>query len=346
MSEIEIERTQEGIEVFSTKNFTEQKDFNNQELLKNKHDFNNYEIVGEAEKKFESPLQRYQRLSFEVSSFLKEISTKEPKSLEEKKLTSTKSLNDTLRRIQNSLTISKNNIKGETLKGEHSVNLTNKVISEIGELQDPKTLNRLKRNTNTVTYEMYSKDLSEKELKKNASLSELGPRISQLEKIIGDNTDNNSYLNSSTQNKQSIYRRIMDLKRKIEILDSNKLGLLKKKTQDIIEKLDKEKNKTKIDQDTNTKFLEIYEKMKKYNKIVNEIPILISRLNILQQIHEEKISVIKHLYELESKQKELETNTSHQKPVLDILKQNLEENMKVIKSNMELLQKRVKKIQK
>ena len=94
------------------------------------------------------------------------------------------------------------------------------------------------------------------------------------------------------------------------------------------------------------KINELYELVKKWDSCADSLPVIVDRLYTLQDLHQQAMEFSSSLKALESAQTELGQNLgTHSQLVTDVHK-TFSDNIDVIKSNMESLDKRIAALKK
>lgn len=86
---------------------------------------------------------------------------------------------------------------------------------------------------------------------------------------------------------------------------------------------------------------ELYELVKKWDSCADSLPMIVDRLYTLQDLHQHAMEFSSSLKALESAQSELSQNLGTHSQLLTDMNQTFTNNVDVIKSNMDTLDKRV-----
>ncbi|KAJ3434701.1 dynactin subunit [Anaeramoeba flamelloides] len=323
--------------------------------------------LNELSKQCETKQQRYKRLRTEILLFLKDLENSQnessvpdfsPKNLTNSLFDLKIKLNDPKR----SGLIGKENIKETENEQERN---TTKVISSInsvktttetvtgtasnGKRREEKSIEiknkkekekeEIKTKQN-ITYEF--KELTNNQDNSKKRREEIKKRIEKLELLLGIKTSKTT----SQIEQGTLTERVNKLVEITKLWDLKKLSNIERKIQSYIHQIECFKPETgfEINESTNKKLREIQDKMSNVSASVKKLPETISELNKGQENHDQKISILTIAKELDEDQKELMKNFEDHQPIIDLLQTNIQENMKIIKSNTTLLQNRIKEL--
>ncbi|KAJ5071364.1 dynactin subunit [Anaeramoeba ignava] len=281
-----------------------------------------FEIISEKQKKFESPLQRYQRLQFEVSEFLSEL--EEIKKINENKQNiSTVELSSLLQNFQKQF----NHYNVETFSSP--INSVSHLKSEIEQFKEEKTK---KQPEKTISYELKAPNFS-KSNKNSEKFVEFEKRIAQLENEVGINKVK---LNVKQESLVSTVLRMKDL---IKIGKTQNIIEIEKRIESLNERLDLfEKHQVSQKQEIhNSNISEMEEMCERWEIIINQLPLIILRLKALKICEEERISLKNRLEELKEKQSQIENLLSKHNIQLKEFTQKFTQNIKIIEENIRKL---------
>ncbi|KAJ6241784.1 dynactin subunit [Anaeramoeba flamelloides] len=325
--------------------------------------------LNELSKQCETKQQRYKRLRTEILQFLKDLENSQnessvpdfsPKNLTNSLFDLKIKLNDPKR----SGLIGKENIKETENEQERN---TTKVISSINSVKTTTetgtgtgTANNGKRREEkpieiknkkekekeeiktkqNITYEF--KELTNNQDNSKKRREEIKKRIEKLELLLGIKTSKTT----SQIEQGTLTERVNKLVEITKLWDLKKLSNIERKIQSYIHQIECFKPETgfEINESTNKKLREIQDKMSNVSASVKKLPETISELNKGQENHDQKISILTIAKELDEDQKELMKNFEDHQPIIDLLQTNIQENMKIIKSNTTLLQNRIKEL--
>lgn len=86
---------------------------------------------------------------------------------------------------------------------------------------------------------------------------------------------------------------------------------------------------------------ELYELVRKWDECCDALPTIVDRLYTLQDLHQQAMEFSSSLKALEAAQQELGQNLQNHDQLLGDVKQTFAQNVDTIKSNMEVLEKRM-----
>jgi len=190
----------------------------------------------------------------------------------------------------------------------------------------------------TATYELYYRaDI--KSLSPLSTVAALENRLAHLEQTIG---------RSDIPSNTSLLEMVEQLKEKINLLTNlSYLEALQRKLQVTIHDMDILLTKSKDVPSKTTgeqKIDKIFETINKWENIAQQLPTLISRLQVLRTLHEEAGSFLETIQQLETQQEEIQKMLKNNDQVMSQMKSGFSENMTTIKSNIAVLEKRFSEI--
>ncbi|EGC34068.1 dynactin 50 kDa subunit [Dictyostelium purpureum] len=326
-------------------------------LLKNQTVF---DILPNEETKIETPLQKFQRLQFEIMTFREEMQDIANRDGEVEKDIKGVDLAQQLAELQNQLTHLLDNDKLKPILEESKQvvhysqiqnNSSKKLISEIESFTSTTTNNDKESNTdsnnnnnnksnipNHVTYELFYTG----EQAKSQQLQ----RITDLEKRL-------SKLEVSTGNKSTdsvpITQSILEIKEKLSLLDTTKIDVLQQKMKSLSKEMDQLKNQDEVSTKALTtnekKINDIFETMNKWDSVSQQVPAIINRLYTLRSLHEEGISFSNHISNLDRQQNDITSLLKSNSSIMNKMDDSFKQNLLTIKSNIEHLEKRISDLQ-
>jgi len=187
------------------------------------------------------------------------------------------------------------------------------------------------------TYEIYYKS-GDKSLS-DGNLSLLDKRLAIIEKTVGAVNDDTG------PSFPDVQTGLRNLSRKLELLDPSKLESIYRRIKGVMQELtDLDNLKAKQGQTTNQyeeKIESLYTLMTKWDNIAVSVPVIVSRLQSLKDIHEDSATA---MVRLENVEKQIETCQNvlvEDKATLSKIGQNFGANVKTIQSNIGSLENRL-----
>ncbi|KAN0012513.1 hypothetical protein ACTFIU_007817 [Dictyostelium citrinum] len=334
-------------------------------LLKNQTVF---DILPSDESKVETPLQKFQRLQYEVMTFREEMQVIADNAGEVEKDIKGVDLTHQLADLQNQLSHLLENEKLQPILDENKQvihysqiqnNSSKKLISEIESFTQQSSSNEQNtqqqqqqqsspnNNTTTtssssipnhVTYELFYTGEQSKS-QQLQRIQDLEKRLAKLETATGNKTTDSVPITQS----------ILEIKEKLSLLDTTKIDVLQQKMKTV----SKEMESLKIQDETSTKALttnekkinDIFEIMNKWDVVGQQVPAIINRLYTLRSLHEEGISFSNHVSNLEKQQNDITSLLKSNSSLMNKMDDSFKSNLLTIKSNIQQLESRIEALQ-
>ncbi|KAM9955877.1 hypothetical protein ACTFIW_002083 [Dictyostelium discoideum] len=337
-------------------------------LLKNQTVF---DILPSDESKVETPLQKFQRLQYEVMSFRQEMQVIADNGGEVEKDIKGVDLTHQLADLQNQLSHLLENEKLQPILDENKQvihysqiqnNSSKKLISEIESFTQQSSSSSTEQNTqqpsnnnntttnitspsssssitpNHVTYELFYTGEQSKS-QQLQRIQDLEKRLAKLETATGNKTTDSVPITQS----------ILEIKEKLSLLDTTKIDVLQQKMKTV----SKEMESLKIQDETSTKALttnekkinDIFETMNKWDIVGQQVPAIINRLYTLRSLHEEGISFSNHVSNLEKQQNDITSLLISNSSLMNKMDDSFKSNLLTIKSNIQQLESRIETLQ-
>ncbi|KAK5580675.1 hypothetical protein RB653_000698 [Dictyostelium firmibasis] len=322
-------------------------------LLKNQTVF---DILPSDESKVETPLQKFQRLQYEVMTFREEMQVIADNGGEVEKDIKGVDLTHQLADLQIQLSHLLDNEKLQPILDENKQvihysqiqnNSSKKLISEIESFTQQSSSTEQNTNTqqpssnttstlpNHVTYELFYTGEQSKS-QQLQRIQDLEKRLAKLETATGNKTTDSVPITQS----------ILEIKEKLSLLDTTKIDVLQQKMKVKMESL-------KIQDETSTKALttnekkinDIFETMNKWDVVGQQVPAIINRLYTLRSLHEEGISFSNHVSNLEKQQNDITSLLKSNSSLMNKMDDSFKSNLLTIKSNIQQLESRIETLQ-
>eukprot|EP01117_Protostelium_nocturnum_P007068 TRINITY_DN2535_c0_g1_i3.p1 TRINITY_DN2535_c0_g1~~TRINITY_DN2535_c0_g1_i3.p1 ORF type:complete len:359 (-),score=81.16 TRINITY_DN2535_c0_g1_i3:28-1104(-) len=318
-----------------------------------------YEMLGEEADennllKKETNLQKFNRLQFEITQFITQIADSgNEKDHDDKSNHSNSSIATELNLLRHQLeSLSKNEQTAKIINPKIDIqqsaalqqNLSNKLLQQISTLVSHSNSTQengdLQKASNpSLTYELYLTPDHTK-LREISKTSSLEQRIAHLEELVGGQQLNPSGLG------KPILEVVEQLKEKSDSLSSpSNIADLQKNVQlfnhQIETAIEKKKAFANIAPAINEqKINELFDIVNKWDVTAQQLPSIVQRLQSLRNLHEQSISFVNTVQQVESQQEEMRQLLQSNNELASKLEGNFSSNMNVIQSNISSLEKR------
>jgi len=300
--------------------------------------------------KVETPLQKFQRLQFEVMNFRQEMQSIADNGGEVEKDIKGIDITHQLADLQNQLGQLLENEKllpilDENRQVLHYSQIQNKIseklITEIGSLTKNSTTEEQQqqqkdKDKNVITYDIYYTN-DQPKFQQLQRVADLEKRLAKLETLAGNKTDS-----------IPITQSILEIKEKLTLLDTTKIDVLSQKMKNTTKEMESFKNLdeslTKSLTTNEKKINEIYDLMTRWDNIGQQVPAIINRLYTLRSLHEDGISFSNHITNLEKQQSDITSLLKSNSLLMNKMDDSFKSNLLVIKSNIESIEKRISTI--
>lgn len=321
--------------------------------------FGDWELVSEGEK--ETPLQKYQRLQCEIKELYEEVNELKENSKDEVEIKSASEIISQAQQLEKQLI----SLKLEDCLGPDVVaslsdpqgTMLKQLISQIELFKQanmpPSKLSSEDEKTDesvesgVLKYQMmYFPEKAR--MQEAARIAQLEQRLCCLENLIGTSNDKLSKFSQNLKC-EGIMEAVQQLEAKTSLLDVNQLDTIETRLGTLIYRMDSiAQKKAAMEQDSEQeqKISEMYEIMKKTDAISQILPQTVERLLTLSDIHQQAAAFSKSLIRLEELQTEISSGLDSNKSLLKGVQESFASNMEVIKSNIALLDERIKKLKK
>ncbi|KAA3677964.1 dynactin 2, partial [Paragonimus westermani] len=196
--------------------------------------------------------------------------------------------------------------------------LFSKLVGQIEAFKPDKRDNRQPASSAHLVYEIYDRP----DLSKHADLEKIGDldrRIQRLEALIGQPDPSKLSALTADTAQLSLMEAATRLSARTALLQPNHLDMIETRLSALQTKLQAitEKRETISDADTQNKIAELYELVKKWDDVVDSLPMIVERLSELKSLHEEASEFSNALSALELSQKSVEENLNTYTKLLD-----------------------------
>lgn len=311
-----------------------------------------YELLEEGT--IESPQQKYQRLQHEIRELAEETNRIKENIKEE---SSAEKLNPVafskqLEYLQHQLS----DLQLEKLLGpDTTINLSDPqgALQKrlMTQLQSYKPTDKSKKSEDgkdgdCVMYELYHRP-EQAQFTKNAKMASLEERLDRLEAVIGHNPEKLSTLTVDTDSK-CLLEAVAIVNSKLSLLDPASLDQVDARLHGVNHKLTQiaEKKTAQENNEKQTKIMELYELVKKWNAVSETLPNVVDRLVSLKDLHEQALQMTQTLGYLDTAQQEISSSLHTHGDLLKQIQGTFKQNTDAIKANIEKLEERMKALQK
>ncbi|KAF2072247.1 hypothetical protein CYY_006447 [Polysphondylium violaceum] len=313
--------------------------------------------------KIETPLQKFQRLQFEVINFRQEMQAIADNGGEVEKDIKGIDITHQLADLQNQLGQLLENEKLLPILDENRQvlhysqiqnKLSEKLITEISSLaketdkqstteeqqkesdKQPQPQPQQQKDKNGITYDIYYTSEQPK-FQQLQRVADLEKRLAKLETLAGNKSDS-----------IPITQSILEIKEKLSLLDTTKIDVLSQKMKTATKEIESFKTQdeslTKSLTSNEKKINEIYDLMTRWDTIGQQVPAIINRLYTLRSLHEDGISFSNHLTNLEKQQNDITSLLKSNSGLINKMDDSFKSNLIVIKSNIESIEKRISNV--
>lgn len=320
-----------------------------------------WEMLGSSNNENETPEQRFLRLQHETQELMDTIIQLKETAKEDEQNEKNTIIPLVQRMEQLQLQLSDLNLQ-KALGSEMIANLTDphgalqkKLINEIEGFKSVSTNTKESNIRNTpqsisdgIIYELHYKPEQEK-LGTLSKMADLEQRIKKLESVLG--TDSSklrpSLLTSSTSDK-SVLAAIDTLSSKLSLVDPSTLEQIEARIASLLQHLQQiGDKKSKVEElDKQNKVSELYELVKKTEVMGASLPLVVERLEGLQELHEQALQFSKTLTQLDNVQQQIVDSLKSGGTQLKEIQDTFVKNTEMIKKNVSNLEERISKLKK
>eukprot|EP01084_Bolivina_argentea_P066786 121764_1 len=311
-----------------------------------------YDTTQSSDSKFESPLQTYKRLQFEIDEFkqrLDQIALKAKKDQQDPTKQITQQLSQQLGNLWSNVEAFKNDPQIASLFAEANSALldtvdANYLFKRLQQFQ-AQTMNgdeSGKENEKAkAVFTLYHDGTMNNE---SYRMTELNQRLSNLERVIGPKPDN-AIVGDMTQSIEYLSS-ILELLSDDMKLDGlvRRASVLRKKLQEIQAKghaaIELQITKTKEE-----KINKLFDMMTRWDQSALQLPKVVARLRSIKNLHEESANVVHKVNRLEVQNKLIESSLQSNMNILKNVQTSLSQNAQTMQNNMKLIEERLGAIQ-
>ncbi|XP_043272491.1 dynactin subunit 2 [Venturia canescens] len=323
--------------------------------------FGDLELPGEGEQ--ETPIQKSERLQFELKELFEEVNTLKEKTndeAEQKSVAELLSQVETMGKQLNCLkleeTLSSNLVA--TLADPQGASLKQlmsqiELFKQTGSTKvredesEPTKVDNSQTEPGILKYQMMY--LPEKaRLQESQRIAGVEQRIARLENVLGASNEKLGKF-SQTLKTQGIVEAVQQLCAKSALLDSTQIEAMTSRLSTLSHRMDnlaQKKSAAQQDTEREQKIVEMYEIMKKIEASSDIVPQTVNRMLALSSIHQQAAEFGKSLAQLELLQTDITNGLDSNKALLKGVQESFASNLESIRNNLASLDERVKKLNK
>jgi len=311
-------------------------------------------------KEDETAVKKYQRLNCEIRELIEEIQAAKCANQTDLDGASLESLAGQVDLLHKCLL----ELRMEDVIGTEALNsmtnpqvaLRDHLTNEINQIKNMKlnernsdsnnTAQAEEHKTNQLHYSLLMKP-STQSLQTGSELARLVDRLTALESCLGENKEDLDNIRVDT-GKKNLSEAVSVLSSKATILEPRNLDHIEGRLALLIQRMkDEEGNESSTassieeSETTMEKVQHLDKLMTKSNKMLQEIPDLIDRMEALNPLHTQATDLNQSILQLEVTQKQLVTQTANNSALLKEVESKLQENLAKIANNFESLQIRI-----
>ncbi|KAJ3430263.1 dynactin subunit [Anaeramoeba flamelloides] len=318
--------------------------------------YTDFQIILQNIREKETPIQKYQRLLFEIDSFIGDLSIQ--KDEKEKKEINFYQMKGSLQTLKDRLEETNLNQK-EKLQKSISKETSTSVVPSVQEEIDLLTSLQNKRdefnseqeNQNQIekekekenqpetenNYNLYFSQISENTtsemLLRKREYADLDRRATKIEKIVGINPKEFKI----NKNVEGIKQQINKINQKLGKLNNNEFGIIKDKMTNISEKIEKMEYKINIlpiEEENFKRATDIFKTLQQWEEIAGELPKIVLRLRALKVVQNKTVEAFNGIKELNNLQQKFQKGIDKEKMTLNNLKVQYQKDISFIENSI------------
>lgn len=323
-----------------------------------------YEILGEACDVKETPEQRFQRLQHEMRELAEDLNAvKETAKTEESgNLIALTNQVQYLSQQMNELLLDRQLGGADVNLADPQGALQKRLLTELAGFKSagPKpslaaTGDKTKAAVSApasaaddghVTYQLFFRPEQAK-FNNTARIAELEQRLERLEAVLGHNSEKITALNADLATK-SLLTAVSTLASRTKLLDASQLDQVDARLIALQQHLSQVAEKKEAVEQTGkiSRVNELYELVKKWDSVADEVPHIVDRLSDLQQLHEHALNFSQTLTHLEATQSQVDAHLKSHSALLKQVQSTIDENMAAVQANCTSLGNRLNALKK
>lgn len=317
-------------------------DFSDSSIRKISSRRGDYNTLRQNKQKMETPMERYNRLKSEMQEFQEELAAI---------ATQADAKNDAVGDVSKAVSADLSKLEGElgtVLQDkrlapflEHSFpisqsdivqkSVASQLLSELSKAAT-KTKPGPPGSSDGVTYELYYNPSANNKL----DLAALDRRLATLESTVGGT--------EAAPGFPDIQTGLLHLQRKLELLDQQKLDAAYRRIKSLVAELELFEQQKAATSGKPTgqeqKIDELYKLMSRWDKSSEQLPLVVSRLQSLKDLHEESANAVARVQALEKQNAAIDSLLRNDQAALSQVSKSLATNVGVMAGNVKALETR------
>lgn len=312
-----------------------------------------YDATSKNDAKFESPLQKYKRLSSEINSFvneLQQVSQKASSDASDPTKEITQKLNEEISKLWSNVEEFKTNPQLASLFAEANASvletvdasyLVKKLQQFQAQSQNNSNNNSNNNESNVATLTLYSDGNTNSQ---SFRAKDIEDRLTNLEKVVGPPPEHG--------NNSDMWRSIEFLDKRLSLLgDQSRIEGLVRKAETIRKALQDYNSKAyqsideQITKTKEEKIEKMFDMMTRWDQAAIQLPTVVQRLRSLKNLHEESADVVEKVQRLDTQHKLIKQTLESNEQILKQVNQSLAENAKTMSTNVQAIEDRIAKLQ-
>ncbi|KAG5678713.1 hypothetical protein PVAND_008361 [Polypedilum vanderplanki] len=292
-----------------------------------------YEIVGEGEK--ETPVQKLQRLQFEMNELMEEVTSLEnDKSISKEEHEAYFKMSKV---VQNSKKILDSLHIEEALGGQNGGQPAEKAVKNLITQVDS-----YKKGAPEMSAELI-KLKTQSDITFSTRIAEMEHKLHKIEQTVGMKPDKLSRINSSLDTK-NLLEAVQQLSTRSALIQPSQLDIIEQRLTILSSKMDQFKDKAiaaGTDREREQKITELYDLAKSTEPITKILPDMLERMKTLEALHSYAANFSKLFAELEATQNIILKGIAGNKELLQGVQKAFVENDENAKKELKKLEERV-----
>mmetsp|Transcript_37403 Transcript_37403/g.38087 ORF Transcript_37403/g.38087 Transcript_37403/m.38087 type:complete len:376 (+) Transcript_37403:119-1246(+) len=300
-----------------------------------------YSVADKVEQRVESPLQRFTRLRAELTELHNDLNSMVKDDLPNDSNIWSTLLNETKQMQQNMYSLESH----QCLQQSMTHNSVSKAVNNLQEIS-----NKLQPTSTSTSIETDKLQPVSSAAMTDINLAKMEQRVYALELLLGSASnalDMEAVV--GTTPKSAVFpliQTITRLERRVSLLDKNALETIQNKAVSLrleLETISRDKNKLTAEQkamEAAKKVGDLYDKVQRIENVMDDLPVVLTRLKTLERLHQSAGSFAVRLSDLEGLAKDLDATSRGNDTVLTTLKETLSTNINLMTENMNQVDKK------
>jgi len=291
----------------------------------------------------ETPIKKYQRLNCEVRELLEEINASKNKESD----TNMETIGAQLTLMHKQLL----ELRLEDVLDKDVIHMMTdpqaaarkKLMIQLEQMKTYDSVCKNKNTSNTPSYSLFLKQ-STSALQEEALLSSLSSRLAALEVAVGFSADSMSTLTMET-GKKNVIDAVQVLSSKTTLMDPAKLDHIEGRLGALQHKLGHlQESNQGLDEESSAKLNELMPIVEKSKVYYDSVPDTLTRMETLQNLHQQSAEFSQSVVELEAVQSQLAVEIGNDLSLLRSTKEKFANNMANIEKNFSSLFERIERL--